>query len=279
MRRTNARHTTGKTGGASLGKRSQGNWKRFALIDARPLPREALACWLRSLRPRSEVIVFRDVEAFLAAASAKAVAFDIILFGSSLTSLPGSALADEIGKLSGISSQTPIVVVSETGNVAEAIGFLRHGVRAFIPTSLEIAVVVGALDFVMAGGTFVPVGLIVGSTPPAAVEGSSMEGASGSGEAAAAPGPSINDMKPECLAHVPQGPKLTRRETQVLACLRRGKPNKQIAYDLAMRENTVKVHVRHLMKKLRATNRTEVALLAESILLNVVNYTPLDRRT
>jgi len=41
-----------------------------------------------------------------------------------------------------------------------------------------------------------------------------------------------------------------------------GKSNKIIAYDLNMCESTVKVHVRHIMKKLQAKNRTDVAIKA-----------------
>ena len=37
--------------------------------------------------------------------------------------------------------------------------------------------------------------------------------------------------------------------------------NKLIAYELNMCENTVKVHVRNLMKKVNATNRTQVVYL------------------
>jgi DNA-binding NarL/FixJ family response regulator len=46
--------------------------------------------------------------------------------------------------------------------------------------------------------------------------------------------------------------------------LRRGKANKIIAYELNMRESTVKVHVRNIMKKLKAKNRTEVAFLTNA---------------
>jgi DNA-binding NarL/FixJ family response regulator len=38
-----------------------------------------------------------------------------------------------------------------------------------------------------------------------------------------------------------------------------------IAYELMMCESTVKVHVRHIMKKLGATNRTQVAYLTNSL--------------
>ena len=46
---------------------------------------------------------------------------------------------------------------------------------------------------------------------------------------------------------------------KMVEALRRGKANKIIAYELKLRESTVKVHIRNIMKKLKATNRTEVA--------------------
>ena len=50
----------------------------------------------------------------------------------------------------------------------------------------------------------------------------------------------------------------------VLNCLREGKSNKIIAYQLGMCENTAKAHVRNVLKKLGATNRTEAAYLAHT---------------
>ena len=58
----------------------------------------------------------------------------------------------------------------------------------------------------------------------------------------------------------------TSRQLAVIEALRKGKANKIIAYELNMRESTVKVHVRNIMKKLKARNRTEVAYLANSML-------------
>jgi DNA-binding NarL/FixJ family response regulator len=51
----------------------------------------------------------------------------------------------------------------------------------------------------------------------------------------------------------------------VLAELGHGKPNKMIAYELGMRESTVKVHIRHIMKKLNARNRTQVVLMTSAV--------------
>ena len=54
---------------------------------------------------------------------------------------------------------------------------------------------------------------------------------------------------------------LTTRQLAVLESVRRGKANKVIAYELNMCESTVKVHLRNIMKKLRARNRTEAAFM------------------
>jgi two-component system nitrate/nitrite response regulator NarL len=53
---------------------------------------------------------------------------------------------------------------------------------------------------------------------------------------------------------------LSDREAQILRRL--SLPNKVIAHELGMSEATVKVHVRTLLRKLGATNRTQAALIA-----------------
>jgi DNA-binding NarL/FixJ family response regulator len=72
-------------------------------------------------------------------------------------------------------------------------------------------------------------------------------------------------MVPEPCMVSPSGVTFTGREYAVLGSLRQGKSNKCIAYDLKMSESTVKVHVRNIMKKLRARNRTEVAFLTQTM--------------
>ncbi len=60
----------------------------------------------------------------------------------------------------------------------------------------------------------------------------------------------------------------TERERQVLASLQRGLPNKVIAKQLSLSENTIKVHISNIMRKLNATNRTEVALAAQGNMMD-----------
>jgi DNA-binding NarL/FixJ family response regulator len=52
----------------------------------------------------------------------------------------------------------------------------------------------------------------------------------------------------------------THREEDVLAQLQLGHSNKIIAAELNMSENTVKMHIQHIMRKLRVQNRTEVVI-------------------
>ena len=72
----------------------------------------------------------------------------------------------------------------------------------------------------------------------------------------------------QCIGESPRdseptgGSEVTTRELEVLASLAKGKSNKMIGRELNMREGTVKVHIRSLLKKLNATNRTQLALRA-----------------
>ncbi len=55
---------------------------------------------------------------------------------------------------------------------------------------------------------------------------------------------------------------LSEREDQILRCLIRGLSNKGIARELTMAEATVKVHVKGLLRKIGAQNRTQAAIWA-----------------
>lgn len=55
---------------------------------------------------------------------------------------------------------------------------------------------------------------------------------------------------------------LSRRETQILACVLGGQSNKAIARRLEITESTVKMHFKNVMRKIQATNRTQAAVWA-----------------
>ena len=62
---------------------------------------------------------------------------------------------------------------------------------------------------------------------------------------------------------------LTPTQLKVLLAVLDGKLNKQIAFDLAMSEATVKAHMTAIMRKLDVRNRTQAALVARSLGLDL----------
>jgi RNA polymerase sigma factor (sigma-70 family) len=59
--------------------------------------------------------------------------------------------------------------------------------------------------------------------------------------------------------------KLTPREQEVFALLVRGKPHKQIAYELGISDRTVKLHRHQLIQKLQVRSLAEAAVIAERL--------------
>ncbi|MDR6770238.1 response regulator transcription factor [Azospirillum sp. BE72] len=55
---------------------------------------------------------------------------------------------------------------------------------------------------------------------------------------------------------------LSQREVQILRCLLNGNSNKMIANHLSITEATVKVHLKSLLRKINASNRTQAAIWA-----------------
>ncbi|MFL5129008.1 MAG: response regulator transcription factor [Microvirga sp.] len=75
-------------------------------------------------------------------------------------------------------------------------------------------------------------------------------------------GPDQDSPMAEPLPIDPGMPNLSNREAEILRCLMRGEPNKVIAKKLAVTESTIKVHVKAILRKIGAANRTQAALWA-----------------
>lgn len=71
---------------------------------------------------------------------------------------------------------------------------------------------------------------------------------------------------PDCLPRIPLGlsfnTEFTQRELDVLRWMTKGLSNGAIAKKLNISENTVKVHIRHMLNKTGYENRTELAIQA-----------------
>jgi two-component system nitrate/nitrite response regulator NarL len=71
-----------------------------------------------------------------------------------------------------------------------------------------------------------------------------------------------NNCDERTLSDQQQDARLSEREKTVLRFLTEGASNKQIARDLDISEGTVKVHVKSLLRKIAARNRTQAAMWA-----------------
>ena len=57
---------------------------------------------------------------------------------------------------------------------------------------------------------------------------------------------------------------LSQREIEVLQCVARGAANKEVAYRLQISEETVKMHMKHILEKLAASDRTHAVTIGLS---------------
>lgn len=158
---------------------------------------------------------------------------NVILYclGSRKTTDP--AVAKELTGLVEEFAPTPVIVLAESEELVHVIKALECGAKGYIPETTRISVCAEAINLAMAGGIYVPATSVLSMKK---VLANSLEN------------------QPTPFAGM-----FTQRQQEVITALRRGKANKIIAYELNLRESTVKVHIRNIMKKLKATNRTEVA--------------------
>ncbi len=149
-----------------------------------------------------------------------------------------AASANAIKILSQIAPKIPIIVLAYCNDTEMAKAAISSGAKGYIPVTLGFEIAIEAVRFVLAGGTYVPIDYLLMRSWP-------------------------GDLPTQPLS---ASPTVTARELAVVRAVQRGKSNKIIAYELGMCESTVKVHMRRIMKKLNAKNRTEVAIKSQTVM-------------
>jgi DNA-binding NarL/FixJ family response regulator len=130
----------------------------------------------------------------------------------------------------------PIVVVSANDDPAVIRRCMDFGASGFIPKTLGIEAMRGAIAGILAGGVWTPPDIDLGA-------GSDAETS-------------------ELLARLAS---LTPQQVRVLMMLSEGLLNKQIAYELSVSEATVKAHVSAILQKLGVESRTQAVIAASKI--------------
>ena len=142
--------------------------------------------------------------------------------------LPEGSGLEALTAINAKTASVPVVILSAMEDQAMVARSMELGARGFIPKSASGEVMVNSLRLVLSGGICLPPGY--------------GEAARGDGHA--------------------ERPNLTHRQLEVLRLMAQGNSNKEIARDLGISENTVRVHISAIISALDATNRTEAAYSA-----------------
>jgi DNA-binding NarL/FixJ family response regulator len=228
---------------------------KVLLVDDHPLVLSALQSVIQTLGSDTTVV---GVES---AAGARAVLredpdFDLVLLDLALGDADGF---DVLVEFRAAYPSVPVVVVSASERTSDVIRAIDSGAMGFVPKKSSHAELYEALGMVMGGSMYVPpamLGLEIGrnrlpggDTVPDVMRAT--------GDPPLGPGvrPDPHQKLPS-LAEVG----LTPRQTEVLALLLQGLPNKLIARQLNLSVETVKDHVAAVLRALGVSSRTQAVL-------------------
>lgn len=192
------------------------------IVDDHAMVRSGLAQLLRTLRQPCEVSEAADLPQARAALAAHPGIALVVLD----VHLPGEPPLAALRELRRSHPLLPVLLMSGDTDPLLAACALDHGAAGWLPKSADAPVLLGALEQVLAGGTYVPPFL---QQRPA--------------------------LPPEVL---------TDRQLEVLEQLVRGRSNKEIARQLGMAEPTVKGHLVTVFRVLRVRNRAEAVLAGQA---------------
>lgn len=215
--------------------------KLFWLVDGHALRRASLCVFLMPWAHKRRL----DLRQFADPAEAEGGEVpEICLLSTGSRSLRDEGVRRSLDGIASAAGDVPVILMPERMDEEDVRDALHLGVRGLLPTSIEPRVAIAALDLVLAGGCYFPVEVPAGQPFPLP-----------------SPGPATGLREAPLAAEGLDMP-LTDRQNEVLRSLGAGASNKEIARQLSISEATVKIHVRHLMRKYGVSNRTQVAILA-----------------
>jgi DNA-binding NarL/FixJ family response regulator len=208
------------------------------LIDSVRFSRDCLVQALRVQSPELSMLPFGSVQECIDAARSD---LHMILYYSHHESSSQLAVLQRVQALRQAFPETPIVVLSDANVASQPTSIrdaIKSGAQGYIPTAnTAMPAAIAAIRLVKDGGTIAPVEALLGNRTRR-------------------PDPEADETSSA----------LTPRQMTVLSHLREGKANKIIAYELGMSESTVKVHVRNIMRRMGATNRTQAVYKSQQMM-------------
>jgi two-component system, NarL family, nitrate/nitrite response regulator NarL len=196
----------------------------------------------------------------------------LVIFKVKSQPVPRERMAHDIRTIAEHFPQAPVVVIASCDDPADIEIAGASGAQGVIPITASLKIAVAAVQLVLAGGDYFPRQIHESSQPREGMMRSpyfsEFNGALSLSQKRLQ---QSRDLSGDDAIDVPGEiglmSTLTAREAEVLAALQKGYPNKWIAHHLNLSENTVKAHIRKIMRKLHATNRTEAVILSQQLKL------------
>jgi len=164
--------------------------------------------------------------------------------------LPETNTLALISELANNRPDTPVIIFSGIENPVLMRKSLDYGASGFIPKSSENDQVIHAIRLVLSGGVYTPASMLENID----------ESQSAMAEADLQMDPSLG-LRPGRRVR----PSLTTRQLEVLKLISLGRSNKEIADELELSSNTVKVHITAILQILHTSNRIEAVTVATEL--------------
>jgi DNA-binding NarL/FixJ family response regulator len=212
---------------------------KILIVDDHPLIREALRHVLTVLDSKLELLEAHNCADALAAVDGNPD-LNLVLLDLALPDVDG---LQALSRLRERHPGVPVVVLSASEQPEIVTQAIDAGAMGFIPKTSSNQLLLNALRLVLSGGVYLPLEVLRQHQRSPQPVLQRAEEASESGEA----------LSPREIG-------LTARQTEVLALMVQGKPNKLICRELNLAEGTVKIHVTAILKTLNVSNRTQAVI-------------------
>ncbi len=211
------------------------------LADDHDLVRNSLANHLRIEWPHAEIYDAKNGDELISLIN-KEENPSLVICDYVMPNMNGvSGVKSVLERLNGV----PLVMISGLAGAVDIVELMQLGVSGFLMKTMTPKSLLNALNLILSGDVYVP------SIVLDVIDIHELRSLHGFGREQDQKGSGRRFFE-----------SLTERERQILTFLTDGLTNRDIAKKLNLQEITVKVHLKHVFRKLGVTNRTQASSMA-----------------
>lgn len=208
--------------------------RRIIIGDDHPMVRAALRIALASVVSDLVVDECSTLEEMITAIARAPHEVDLALLD---LSMPGPHGFSGLFLLTAQFPSVPVAIVSAKSDTATINRAISYGASGYLPKSLDLDELKFAISAILGGEVWVPKDMVLQASEE-----------------------EVDTLNVGRLAS------LSSQQMRIIVMILEGKLNKQIAAELGIAEQTVKIHVSNILKKLGVHSRTQAALVAQKYL-------------